>query len=101
MAREDFDEWPGQVTRDPPLPGRWTLTFEGRLLTLTNAAGDMDRWTYRVFRGRIEARSSFTMEATYALHERELTFGEFTFPNCSDCGGYAVALGGKKPWVRQ
>lgn len=104
MTADDYlkSSDPGISWFKPPR-GEWRITFNDGLLTRIAPDGELERWTYRLFRGRINARGAVTIDATFSRRADELTFSNFTFVgDCPDCGKYEITLGGtKKPWIRQ
>lgn len=102
MTEGDWRHWPGDEnwTEHPPA-GTWTLTFDSGIVTKTDPDGEVERWPYQTFRDRIHLAGSFTFNATFRLTGDQLTFDNFDFGGCTDCGGYAVTFGGsKQPWTR-
>ncbi|MFE4703611.1 TRAP transporter substrate-binding protein [Streptomyces sp. NPDC056738] len=102
MADGDWRHWPGDETwTEHPANGTWILNLENGVLTKTDPDGQTERWPYQTFRDRIHLAGLFTFNATFRLDGGQLTFDNFDFGDCTDCGGYAVTFGGsKQPWIK-
>jgi TRAP-type C4-dicarboxylate transport system substrate-binding protein len=80
--------------------GKWTITFNDGVLTKNDPRGQVERWTYQVFRDRMHATGTVTIDATFHRDGTRLTFTDFSFGDCTDCFGYGATFGGTtNPWI--